>query len=105
MLQKGQQARATRRKLHTTYHLLRGQFQAVRQRSLLIECARCHTRMRWQQKTDMSPEQARPSICPHCAVTQGARELGTLALLITVLRMESAPGMNPRAARTTSESP
>ena len=100
MLQKGHEVRATSRQLQTRYRLLCRQFQAVRQCYLLIDCACCHTRMRWQRKTTASPEQTRQSICPRCGVTQGGRELGTLALLITVLTMDAPQALPP--AQTTS---
>ena len=46
---------------------LREQFKTIRRHYLLIVCAWCNKRMRWQYLKDVSPVQTSHSICQLCA--------------------------------------
>jgi hypothetical protein len=61
--------------LQTKYRELRDHFKKIRQRYVLIECAWCMQRVRWQRKDDASPVHTSHSICPRCFASV-SKEIG-----------------------------
>jgi hypothetical protein len=59
-------ARVTPVQLQTKYRELQEQFQTLRHRYVLIECAWCKTHIRWQRKKHPSPDDTSHGICPRC---------------------------------------
>jgi hypothetical protein len=66
---------ALSRNYQAKFQELREQFKAIRRHYLLIVCAWCNTRMRWQYLQDASPVYTSHSICQLCAA-QMSKDLG-----------------------------
>ena len=66
---------ALSRNYRAKFQELREQFKAIRRHYLLIVCAWCNTRMRWQYLKDASPAYTSHSICQLCAA-QMSKDLG-----------------------------
>ena len=61
--------------LQVKYRELHEQFHTLRQHFVLIECAWCQKRIRWQRKKHPSPGDTSHGICPRCFEAV-SRELG-----------------------------
>jgi hypothetical protein len=66
---KGQELAARGLALQAQYQRLQEHYQHIRSRYLLVVCAWCQKRVRWQRKEDpASPVHTSHEICPACMV-------------------------------------